>query len=170
MTEPEENLEEGKSKSQLKREATALQELGEELVALPASSLKKIPLDERLKDAIGAARAMPQRGARKRQLQYIGRLMRAVDAEPIQRAMDLLKGQDKAAAAHFQRLERLRDRLVEEGDETLADLLDQFPGADRQRLRQLVRNARKEKESGKPVGSGRALFRYLRELEEEHSA
>lgn len=157
------------SKSQLKRDAAALQDLGEELVNLRDAQLKKIVLPDNLRDAVNTARRINSRGALRRQLQYIGRLMRDVDAEPIRRALDLLKGTSREAAAHFHRLERWREALLREGDEALGELLEEYPQADSQHLRQLVRNARREQEQGSPKGAGRALFRYLRELAEGNS-
>lgn len=169
MTE-DDDLIELKSKSQLKREATALQKLGETLVELSAADLTKVPLPESLLDAVMKARQIKARGGLKRQLQYIGKLMRTIDAAPIYQAVDRLQGRDQAAAAHFQRLERLRDSLIEEGDKTLGEVLEQYPDADRQHLRQLIRNAIKERESGKSAGAGKALFRYLRELAEAEAS
>lgn len=157
------------TKSQLKRDATALQELGEELVKLREAQLKKIPLPDPLREAVDAARRITSHGAHKRQLQYIGRLMRNVDAEPIRQALEALKGTGREAAARFQRLEHWRERLVNDGDAALSELLDDYPQADSQHLRQLIRNTRREQEQGSPRGAGRALFRYLRELAEGDS-
>lgn len=152
------------SKSQLKRESHALQELGEELVELPAAKLAKIPLPEELAEAVALARRIKARGGRKRQLQYIGKVMRKIDAEPIQQALSALKTDAIRETARLHRLEQWRDRLLEEGDTALAELLDEYPAADRQHLRQLMRNAQREKKQNKPPKSARELFRYLREL------
>lgn len=156
--------EQAKSKSQLKREMHALQELGEQLVALPADQFKKIQLADELQEAILDARRIHQHGARKRQLQYIGKLMRNLDAEPIQQQLATLQGQSHQAAQALHRIERWRDELLQEGDAALAKLLAQYPQADRQYLRQLLRNAKKEYLENKPPKSARSLFRYLREL------
>ncbi|MFO7594407.1 MAG: ribosome biogenesis factor YjgA [Pseudomonadota bacterium] len=152
------------SKSQLKRESHALQELGEELVELPSAKLEKIPLPEELAEAVALARRIKARGGRKRQLQYIGKLMRKVDEEPIRQAMDLIKGESTRETARLHKLEQWRDRLLEEGDNALTELLGEYPAADRQHLRQLMRNAQQEKKQNKPPKSARELFRYLREL------
>jgi ribosome-associated protein len=154
------------SKSQLKRESHELQALGEELVELPAAKLAKIPLPEELADAIALAQRIKQRGGRKRQLQYIGKLMRKIDAEPIQQAMDALKLDATRETVQLHKLEQWRDRLVAEGDAALAELLDAYPNAERQHLRQLVRNAQRESKQNKPPKSAREIFRYLRELME----
>jgi ribosome-associated protein len=154
------------SKSQLKRESHALQALGEELVELPAAKLAKIPMPAELAEAVALARKIKARGGRKRQLQYIGKLMRSIDADPIEQALDDLKNAAGREAARFHRLEQWRDRLVAEGDAALGELLDEFPAADRQHLRQLVRNAQREAKNNKPPKSAREIFRYLRELTE----
>lgn len=152
------------SKSQLKRESNALQEMGEELVGLPASKLAKIPMPEELADAVALARKIKARGGLKRQLQYIGKVMRSIDAGPIEQALNELKNAAGKEAAKFHRLEQWRDRLLDEGDAALGELLEEFPHADRQHLRQLIRNARQEAAKNKPPKSAREIFRYLREL------
>lgn len=155
-----------KSKSQLKREMTALQELGEILVGLSAHELERVPLPEKLHDAVVAARGMTQRGARKRQLQYIGKVMRAVDAEPIRESLAELQSRSRQSAARQHHLERLRDLLLSEGDAALDEVLHVFPTADRTHLRQLMREAHKETLNNKPPHAARVLFRYLRELQD----
>jgi ribosome-associated protein len=166
-TEDEQEHNERPSKSQLKREAEALQQLGEELVELPPARLEKFPLPEHLHKAIRECQQIRQRGGRKRQLQYIGRLMRELDAEPIREAMARLHNRHAEDNAHFHRLEKWRDRLLSEGDAAVEELLQEQPEADRQQLRQLIRNSQREQAAGKPPRSARALFRYLRELYEE---
>ena len=158
-----------KSKSQLKREMTALQELGEVLVELSAHELERIPLPEKLYDAVVAARGMSQRGARKRQLQYIGKVMRDVDAEPIRERLAELQSRSRQSASRQHHLERLRDLLLTEGDAAMDEVLQTFPGADRTHLRQLMREAHKETLNNKPPHAARALFRYLRDLQEQQS-
>jgi ribosome-associated protein len=152
------------SKSQLKRESNALQEMGEELVALPASKLARIPMPDELAEAVALARKIKARGGLKRQLQYIGKIMRSIDAEPIEQALNELKNAAGKEAAKFHRLEQWRDRLIGEGDAVMGELLEEFPHADRQHLRQLIRNAQAEAAKGKPPKSAREIFRYLREL------
>ena len=154
------------SRSQLKREAEALQDLGRELVRLTDAKLKSIPLPERLREAVMEARRIKSHGALRRQMQYVGRVMREVDAEPILAALERAKSVDHAAAARFHALEQWRDRLIDEGDKALGGWLDEWPGSDRQHLRQLIRNAVSERGTGKPAGAARALFRYLREVAE----
>jgi ribosome-associated protein len=154
------------SKSQLKRESHALQELGEQLVELPQAKLAKIPMPDALAEAVALARKIKARGGRKRQLQYNRKVMRTIDAEPIEQALANLKDAAGKEAAKFHRLEQWRDRLIEEGDAALGELLDAFPTADRQHLRQLTRNAQREAAKNKPPKSAREIFRYLRGLTE----
>lgn len=154
----------GPSKSQLKREMTALQDLGAELVALSKERLAKIDMPERLRDALLDAQRFTKHEARRRQMQYIGKIMRDVDVAPLQAAMDEIKGVSEAANIRQHRLENLRTRLME--DETkFSELAHAYPDADIQHLRQLRRNALKEAQSGKPPRAYRELFRELRALE-----
>lgn len=150
------------SKSQRKRDMQAVQELGEKLTALTASQLEKFSLPENLHNAITAARGIQQHGARKRQLQYIGKLMRDIDPAPVQQRLDTLLGQSLQATQLLHNAERWRDQLLSSGDEALEALLAEHPAADRQQLRQLIRNAGKEQQENKPPRSARTLFRYLR--------
>ncbi len=159
----------GPSKTQLKREAQVLQDLGTELVGLNTDQLNRLPLPEDLRDAVDLARRITQRGGRKRQLQYIGKLMRGLDAEPIQAALDALRKPAREDTARLHRLEHWRDQLLAEGDAALESLLEAFPQADRQHLRRLTRDAQREAKQDKPPKSARALFRYLRELDDADS-
>ena len=155
----------GPSKSQKKRESTALQDLGEELVALSKERIAKIDMPERLRDAILQAQRITAHEGRRRQMQFIGKLMRSTEVEPLQSAVDEVKGASAASTARQHRLEALRTRLM--ADESgFAQLAEDFPQADIQRLRQLRRNALKEAEQKKPPKSFRELFRELRDLVE----
>jgi ribosome-associated protein len=151
------------SKSQLKRESHAMSDLGRTLVELPQHKLNKIPLEEDLKEAITLARRIKERGGHKRQLQYIGKLLRIADAEPILAALHKLEIEHAQENARLHRLEQWRDRLLKEGDSALGELLAQQPDADRQQLRQLLRSAQKEREQNKPPKSARELFKFLRD-------
>ena len=153
-----------KSKSQVKREMHELLALGAELVKLPNEQLAKIELSETLYDAVIEGKRITQHGAHKRHLQFIGKIMRNVDAEYIREQIDTLEGHSKQAAAALHHIERWRDDLLAEGDGALERLLTEFPSADRQYLRQLVRNAKKEMQGNKPPKSARALFKCLRDL------
>ncbi|EMH4218446.1 MULTISPECIES: ribosome biogenesis factor YjgA [Serratia] len=153
------------SKSEIKRDAEALKDLGAEMVDLGKNALDRIPLDEDLRAAIELAQKIKKEG-RRRQLQLIGKMLRARDIEPIQTALDKLKNRHNQQVSLFHKLEALRDRLVEEGDDVIPSILDLYPAADRQQLRSLVRNAQKEKVANKPPKAYRQIFQYLRELAE----
>jgi ribosome-associated protein len=152
------------SKSQRKRDADALTDLGAELLELNAAQLAQVPLADEVRAAIDAALAMTSHGARRRQKLFIGKLLRDVDAEPIRAALETIKRHGHASATHFHELERWRARLIADGDAALNELLQQQPTADRNHLRQLIRAAQKEQADQAATKSARALFRYLREL------
>ena len=154
------------SKSQKKREMDALQDLGKELVALGRESLAKIALPEDLLDAVRDCQRFTQHEAKRRQLQYIGRIMRNIDPAPIRAALDEINGVSAVATARMHALERLRTRLLED-EKVLGEIATNHPGADLQHLRQLRRNALKEQELAKPPRAYRELFRILRGLEEK---
>jgi ribosome-associated protein len=156
------------SKTQQKREMHALQDLGEALVALDAKRFDALAeearLPERLVDAIRAARAMTAWGARKRQLQYVGKLMRDQDPAPIRRRLDLWAQGHGASAARDHALERWRERLLAEPD-ALTALAAAYPRLDRTRVRALVAKATEERTRGAPPRAYRELFRELRALD-----
>lgn len=155
------------SKSALKREMSARQALGETLCELSAKQLAAIPIeDEALLQAIVETRSINTRSALRRHRQFIGKLMRHIDPQPIQDALDALHQSRSAAAGEFHELEALRDALLKDGDAALPAVLEVFPEADRQQLRQLVRQARKDAEQSRNSGASRRLFRYLRALRE----
>jgi ribosome-associated protein len=149
------------SKSQLKRESTALQKLGEKLVELSDTDLNQLSLDSSLHEAIVVARGLTDHGAKRRQLQYIGKLMREIDAKPIEEIIQKMQLKSKQSNAKFRLIENWRDQLIEKGDEKLQELLTQYPDVDRQHLRQLVRQAQQQK-----VGAAKELFRFLRQVME----
>ena len=157
------------SKTQRKRDMHALQDLGEALVALPAARLAELDLPERLRDAVAEARRISKFGALRRQLQYIGRLMRDIDSSAIAARLDAWNGQSREATAHLHQLERWRERLLED-DAALEALLAEYPQADVPRLRALVRNARREQAEGRPPASFRALFQALKDIVPEPTA
>lgn len=155
----------GPSKSQKKRESTALQALGTELVKLSRERLAKIQMPDSLRDALLEAQKISAHGAKKRQLQLIGKLMRGVDAAPLQAAMDEINGTSEAAIAHQKRLERLRTQVMED-EAAFSEIARDYPTADIQHLRQLRRNALKEAQQARPPRAYRELFRQLRDLVE----
>ncbi len=151
------------SKTQRKRDSLALQELGEELTQLSSERLTELALPERLLEAVMAAKGISKFGARRRQMQYIGRLMHDVDGEAIAARLEFWKGHSRAATAHLHLLERWRARLLQD-EAALGELAAVYPGCDMQKLRQLVRNAQREHEAGKSPRSYRALFQELRRI------
>jgi ribosome-associated protein len=155
--------EEKPSKSALKRAMTDLQALGADLVALSKDQLKKIDMPDDLRDAVRDAQRFTQHGAHRRQLQYIGKLMRTVDVDPIRAALDEINGVSAVANARMHALERLRERFLAD-EKVIAEIVEAHPGVDLQQLRQLRRNALKEQELGKPPRAFRELYRVLREL------
>src|SRR3569832_622101 len=159
---------EPKSKSQRKRAAEAAQRLGLTLVEMPATRFKamlaKLDLPDNLREALTACRAITAHGGRRRQLQYIGKLMRDINTAPIQQTNAAHKDKDHTSNAAQHRLERWRERLIAEGDVALGELLNEYPGAARQQLRQLITKARKERDAGLPPAAARVLFQELRGL------
>ena len=151
------------SKSEIKRDAEDLKQFGEKLVNLTKANLTKVPLDDSLKDAIELAQRL-QKEARRRQLQYIGKLLRSIDAEPIREALEKIENKHNQQQAMLHKLEILRDELVAKGDAALTDLLNEYPSADRQQLRNLIRAAQKEKEQNKPSKAYREIYQILRAL------
>ncbi|MEZ5525201.1 MAG: ribosome biogenesis factor YjgA [Pseudomonadales bacterium] len=159
---------EEKSKSQLKREVEALQELGKRLTGLNDEQLGQVPMPDTLERAIREYKRLKKGEALRRQLQYIGRLMRSLEETEIEAIDQTIKRFDASQVEHAQRfhlLENWRDRLLNDKD-ALTDYLGQHPLADAQHLRQLIRNAQKEQAQQKNLGSVRKLFRYLRDIAE----
>ena len=152
------------SKTKRKKEMHELQALGAALVELPASQLDAMGLDAALAGAIREAQAISSHEARRRQLQYIGRLMRDVDPAPIRAKLGELTGQSAQASARHKRLEALRERLLED-DAALTDFCAAHPSIDLAALRTLIRNSRKEQKEGKPPRAYRELFRLLKSIE-----
>jgi len=151
------------SRSSLKREAHARQDFGEALLKLSKRQLARLPLDDDLAKALAEAQQMHQHGAHKRQRQYIGKLLRKVDVEPLQQAYARITNHYREDVEQHHDLEKWRDRLLQEGDRALGDLLQHYPQIDRQHIRQLVRQSHKETKANKPPRSARELFRYLRD-------
>ena len=154
---------ERKSKTQLKREMLALQELGERLVALSVDELRRMKLDKDLFDAVAHAKTLRKHEAKRRQMQFIGTVMRTVDSEPLRARLDEISQTSRQANEKFHRLETLRDRLLAGDVGVFDELVAEQPDLDLQHIRQLARNAVRERDKNKPPKSGRALFRYLRE-------
>lgn len=156
------------SKTRRKQEMHALQDIGEQLVQLDLKRLTELDLPETLTDAILEARGMRKHGAIRRQMQFIGKLMRHVDARPIRDKLDLWSGLTLQHSARLHLLERWRDRLLAD-EQALGEFAQKYPGSDLQHLRALTRNAQKEKLANKPPKSFRALFQELQRIIPEDS-
>jgi len=157
---------ERKSKSQVKREMLALQSLGERLVGLRPDQVRRIEMPEDLREAVLLAARLRKGEALRRQLQYIGTLMRDADPEPIRKALEEMSCGRAIDMQRFRRIERWRDDLVNGSDEPLDEIVRDYPEADPKWLRQCILNARRERAENQAPRSARALFRYLRDLSE----
>lgn len=155
------------SRSQQRRDALEVLALGEKLVALSDAQLARLPVPDSLLPHIRECRRITAQIAHKRQLQYLAKQMRREDEEVLHAIRDALEEKGEAArreVAAMHRVEAWRERLIEEGDTALAELLQEYPHADRQNLRQLARNAHDERRGNKPPRAFRELYRQLREL------
>ncbi len=163
----EEHEELPESKSSRKRTMHALHALGKSLLDFSSAELHDLDLPDNLLAALAEASNIKSNSALKRHLHYIGKLMREVDAEPIQAALERRRHQHGINTDAFHLIETLRDRLIAEGDSALADVRSQFPRAERQKLIKLARQARNEQQNKQAPRASRLLFRYLRDLHEE---
>ena len=153
------------SKSELKRQSEELQKLGEALVNLSAAHIATIPMDEELEDAVMLARNINRKkDGFRRQLQFIGKLMRSRDVSDIEAAMARLTHQHQAQNAAFHALEKAREDVINKGDEAIQRLVEEHPQLDRQKLRQFHRQVKKEREKNSPPKAFRELFQYLKEM------
>jgi len=164
----EDEWEDEKSKSQVKRELLALKELGKELLKLPIKDLDKLNLSERLYEALVKAQGM-QKGALKRQIGTVGGLMVHEDYEEIKQSLDKIRQEHNGQVKQFHQLEQWRDELLAGDNEVMTVLRNQFDAFDMQHVRQLVRNANKETAAEKPPKSSRILFKYLQQCQAEQA-
>ncbi|MDT6960182.1 ribosome biogenesis factor YjgA [Cupriavidus sp. SZY C1] len=161
---PEEDDDQPKSKSQRKRDMTALQDLGAELEALPKDRLARVPMPEALADAVLAARKITSHEGKRRQMQFVGKVMRGLDDDEvaaIRAALEGFKGTSKAETARLHLIERWRDLLLAD-DAQLTKFLGEHPEVDVQSVRNIIRGARREKELGKPPKYYRELFQVIK--------
>ena len=152
------------NKTQIKKDIAVLFALGEEISELTETQIKTLELPENIHKAVVQVAGMPHKGARKRLLKYIASQFHKIEVAPIQDKLARMKNKSAHAVREHHIVERWRDRLIAEGNEALTELLDEQPQADRQLLRQLMRNAQKEAEAGRPPKSSRLLYRYLKEI------
>ena len=160
------------SKSELKRQSTELQKLGEQLIEAPRDRVKRVPMPDDLRDAILMCQTITNHEGKRRQVQFVGKLMRSLDEEEvavIQRTIESWKGTSRAEAAALHALERRRDKLLAD-DKALTQLLEEHPELDVQHLRTLIRNARKEQAESKPPKAYREIFQILKDLAKKSKA
>jgi ribosome-associated protein len=163
LTDPEEAPEEGPSKSQVKRDLLALQVLAERMATLPRAELQRLDLGEATWAAIDETPRIKDLRARRRHFKRIAKLLAREDMEAVRALADQDAAASGEATARHHRVEQWRERLIDEGDGALADLLALCPGADRQQLRHLTRAAQAGRDQGRPEAA-RKLFRLLREM------
>ncbi len=161
-----ESVDERPSRSQIKREHQALQALAEQLLALPRPLLEALALSEATWVAIDETARIKDRRALRRHYKRIANCLARENTEPLQALLAQREAQARAASARQHQIERWRERLIEEGDEALAELIRVHPEIDRQQLRNLVRAAQRDSARGRPEAP-RRLFRYLRDWIEE---
>jgi len=152
------------NKTQIKKDMAVLFALSEEMSELSAGQLKLLELPEIINKAVVEVSGMPHKGARKRLLKFIAGQLHKIDIEPILEKLSRIKNKSAHAVREHHVAEHWRDRLISDGNDALTALLDEQPQADRQLLRQLLRNAQKEVEAGKPPKSSRLLYRQMKEL------
>ncbi|MCG6200347.1 ribosome biogenesis factor YjgA [Psychromonas antarctica] len=161
----EEVIEDEISKSQIKREAEALKLIGRRLLELNSKQLAKVPGSELLFNAIAVAHKIAgKHEALRRQIQYIGKVLRNEEVELITAALDKLSNKHQQLTHASQKLELTRDMLIEQGDPKINELITQFPQLERQKIRQLVRQANKEQKQEKPAKAAKELFAYLKTI------
>ena len=154
------------SRSEKKRRSTAIQKIGEELASYPISAIRSFNLPPFLMQEYEELHTITKHEAKRRKMQYIGKMLREVDIEPIKARIEEVQEGKAAQSADFHHLERLRERLIQGDKEALNTVIESYPDVDMQKLRQLVRNTKKEMEKEKPLKSSKLLFRYLRELDQ----
>jgi len=152
------------SKSARKREASSLQELGVKLSALPDQEIKALDLPDSLIVALRDLKRLPSHGAQVRQRQYIGKLMRSIDPEPVLAKLAERKHRHDLEIRYFQQIERWRDRLLSEPEAAVRELLEQYPHADRDALTKLLKKAERERVEQRSPAGARELFAFLRQL------
>ena len=160
------------SKSQLKREMTGLQKLGQELIDQARDRVKRVPMPEDVRDAILECQKIKDHEGRRRQLQFVGKKMRTLDEAEIaliQKTIDSWKGASKSETAAMHALERRRDKLLA-SDTAVTELMAEHPEIDAQQLRTMIRNARKEQAESKPPKAYREIFQLLKELSKASAA
>jgi ribosome-associated protein len=150
------------SRTQLKKEDHALQDLGERLAGLSEDQLGRVGLSDELLEAVVLARKTTAHGARRREVKHIGSLLRQIETEPIEKALEVIARGDYEKTLAFKKLETWRDQLRDGNMTVVEEILSACPLAERRQLTQLARNAKKELEENKGAKASKALFRYLK--------
>ena len=160
----DENGEIIKSKTQLKQEAEDIKQLGVALVEFSNAQLDEIPMSDELREAVQLAnRINRKKDGFRRQLQLIGKILRGSDIPVIEDGINRLRAHHLRSNTHFHELEQVRDDIVNQGDSAIQTLLHKYPDLDRQKLRQMQRQAVKQKETEKPPKASREIFQYLKQ-------
>lgn len=157
-------MDEPVSKSQKKRDADFLQKTAVKFIELSVAKIDILPLTDTLRKAIMDAKLIKSHGAKRRQAQLIGKLMRAADYEAILAAYEEILNEDSAVSANFHEVELWRDKLIQEGKDALTEFIDNYQPEDTQLLRQLIKKAVDEQVKAKNLGAAKALFRHLRSI------
>ena len=152
------------SKSQKKRDCDALQRISDKLLKLKPDELALIDLPADLEDALNEAHRIHSNSALKRQRQYLGKIIRSCDSEKIEKQLNTVIHRNDTNTAQFKKIERWRDRLIDNDTQVLGEIIQQHPALDRQHIHTLVRQAAKEESANKPPAASRKLFKYLREI------
>lgn len=152
------------NKTLQKKELAALFTMAEKMSELSKSQLSTLELPEKIHNAVTEVSGMAHTGARKRLLKFIAGQLHKIEIEPVAEKLARIENKSAHAVREHHIVENWRDHLLDEGNEALAELLDDYPEADRQHIRQLLRNAQKESQAGKPPKSSRLLYQYLKGL------
>jgi len=152
------------SKSQKKRDCDALQKIGDRLLKLKPDELALIDLPAELEDALKEAHRIHSNNALKRQHQYLGKIMRTCDSKTIEQQLNRVVHRNDTNTAQFKKIEKWRDRLIENDPDVVGEIIQQHPDLDRHHVHALVRQATKEALGNKPPAASRKLFKYLREI------
>ena len=156
----------GPSKSQIKRDSQHITDIGEEILKLKAEDRQSLDLPDDIEEAINTALKIKSRSGLKRQRQYIGKLLRAIDSDEIEQRLRKIQHRHDTNTAQFKRIEKWRDELIENNKNALNEIIAYYPEVDRQHINQLIRAAQQEKLKEKAPTASRKLFKYLRELAE----
>jgi ribosome-associated protein len=165
----DEETEFGPSKSQIKRDCQRLTDLGDEILKLKPEDIRSLDMPDELEEAVTTALKIKSRSGLKRQRQFIGKLLRLIDNEDIEAQVRKIQHRHDTNTAAFRRLEKWRDRLIDNDKEALSEVIAFFPDIDRQYTNQLMRTAHQERKQEKTPVAARKLFKYLRQLDEQRS-